>query len=389
MDLSPFFESLNLQEPRLNRTQHQSSWWKQSLIHLEEFPDWRAAEIILIGCPERRGADRGPNTPDGLEAIRKALYKLVPPIDRPIMADLGNLIPKDSPQETYDLLGFAIQQLQEAGKRVLIIGGSQDLTIGQFSACDALQRKVEYVHIDSKFDLLDPDIALNNETFNQFLLDQYGHLLLTLTNLGYQRYYTPDSQRQYLRELNHYTVRYGDLSGQMAEAEPYLRTADIVSLDMGAIRNSEAPGTDQSGPGGFSAVEICQMVRYAGIGYRCNSLLISEFDHALDRGGQTADLIALMIWYFVEGHCNRKDDYPRPDRSNLRKYSVQLHASIDAIHFFKHPESGRWWMEVPLDPQLGAKKSPCVIVPCSEKDYQFAKTDDIPDRWWLTYNKLS
>ena len=164
--------------------------------------------------------------------------------------------------------------------------------------------------------------------------------------------------------------------------------AHLVSFDLSAIRHSDAPASIFPSPGGFSAFEACRLARYAGLGYRIKSLLLAEFDPEKDANGQSALLMAMMVWYFVEGFYNRKEDFPTEDRSNLRKYSVRLHASVKYIDFFHHPGTGRWWMEVPYQDSLEKPERHNRLVPCSQKDYEFAKTDDIPERWWRAFGRL-
>ena len=96
-----------------------------------------------------------------------------------------------------------------------------------------------------------------------------------------------------------------------------------------------------------------------------------------------------MVWYFIEGFYNKRNDFPLKNRSNLRRYTVQLHGSVDFINFYKHPTTGRWWMEVPYPESLGKKRNrKTVLVACSERDYEEAKADEIPERWWMVFNKF-
>ena len=45
-------------------------------------------------------------------------------------------------------------------------------------------------------------------------------------------------------------------------------------------------------------------------------------------------------------------------------------------------------MEVPYPPDKNLKFERHTLIPCSYKDYEIACKDEIPDRWWQTYQKL-
>ncbi|MDX2246974.1 MAG: formimidoylglutamase [Bacteroidia bacterium] len=362
--------------------------WGRDIQTFESvFPDWENADILLVGCMEERGsAIKGLS--GGADAVRKCIYELSLPAESAKVVDLGNFKPKETPEAYAEMLAYVLGQMVQKGKTVLILGGSQEIVYGQFMAYEDLGRPIEYVHLDARFDVEDSDIVFNNHSYNHKIFLYKPNYLFSYTNLGYQSYFVSPHQRQLLKDLNFLAVRYGDINMKLEEAEPPLRTADMLSIDLSSVRFHEAPGAVAASPGGFSAMEICRIARYAGLAYRVSSVSFCEFSPLKDPSGQTALLVAMMCWYFTEGYYNRRDDSPAKDRSNLRKYAVRLHASIEQIHFYQHPVTDRWWMEVPYQHSLGKKSPQTQLIPCSRADYDFARTDDIPERWWLAYNKL-
>lgn len=387
MDLSAFFEPVSDVAELFASDRMPATWGRSIRCYEHQFPDWQTSDIILIGCREARGSADIKNADKAANAVRKQLYALSQPTEAKV-TDLGDLKPRESAERYYESLAYVCEQLIQAGKTVILIGGGQDLTYGQFLAYENVQRDIEYVQVDARFDMLDADILMDNQSYNHRIFLHKPSFLFNFVNLGFQRYLVPHEQYQALRDMNFEAIRYGDLYNQIQEAEPYLRTADMLSVDLSSVRQYEAPGATEAFPGGFSTMEMCRIARYAGQGYGLSSLSITGFDPLADMHQQTARLAAMMIWYFAEGYYNRGDDKPRADHSNLKQYSVRLHASIDFIDFFQHPGTGRWWMEVPFQDSIGAKKARTMLVPCSEKDYNFARSDDIPDRWWQTFNKL-
>lgn len=388
MDLSAFFDPIDadLQAQRQQLTP--GHWGTAIATYQQAFPAWEACDLLLMGCREARGG--GQSSPsEAAQALRRELYRLAIPDRRLRLADLGDLKPRQSPEATYEALAYVLSQLIGAGKTVLFFGGSPDLAMGQYMAYEAGERPIGYTHVGARLALEDSQLALNHHSYNHRILTDQPSYLFQFSHLGYQRYLVPESQLWALREQHCLAQRYGELAGQIEEAEPALRQADMVGFDLAAIRQAEAPGAAGTMPGGLGVMEACRLARYAGLAYRVSSFQLGGFYPELDRRSQTAKLAAMLLWYFAEGRANRWDDQPRTDRSNLQRYVVRLHASIEHIDFYKHPGTGRWWMEVPYPAGwTGEQADQGWLVPCSEKDYEFARGDDIPERWWLAYGRL-
>src|SRR3546814_12884398 len=74
----------------------------------------------------------------------------------------------------------------------------------------------------------------------------------------------------------------------------------MLSFDMSAIRSPDAPGNANASPNGLYGEQACHLCRYAGINSRMLSAGFYEFNPSLDSNGQTAILLAQMIWYFMD-----------------------------------------------------------------------------------------
>jgi hypothetical protein len=131
------------------------------------------------------------------------------------------------------------------------------------------------------------------------------------------------------------------------------------------------------------------MMRYAGMNDKLSSVGIYEINPEFDQHGKTANLGAQMIWCFMDGFYNRKSDYPSRTSTDYVKFHVVLQEEKYEINFFKSKKSDRWWMEIPYPPTNGLKFERHTLLPCSYKDYEMAVNNEIPDRWWQTYQKLA
>ena len=166
-----------------------------------------------------------------------------------------------------------------------------------------------------------------------------------------------------------------------------IRNADIFTFDISAIRQSDAPGNAYASPNGFFGDEACQVARYAGMSDKLSSAGFYEVNPSRDNG-QTAHLTAQMIWYFIDGYYNRKKDMPVSNKSGFIKYNVALKQGEQELVFYKSKKSERWWMDVPY-PSEKARYHRHHLVPCSYKDYETACSDEMPERWWQAFQKLS
>jgi arginase family enzyme len=388
MDISYFFNPLTDEHLQMIRDFKPGCLGNLTQINGGLFPDWEHCDLVILGCDEDRGSTGMKGTALAPASIRRYLYKLVIPSGQVKIADLGNLKKKDKLFDYYEALAHVTGILVEAGKTVIIIGGSNDIALGQYMGYEKMKRDVSYVSVDSRLDMDNSDFGTNNTTHNHKIFLHSPNYLYHFANLGYQTYFVPESDRRTLRSLHFEAVRLGELKEDITHAEPILRDADLVSFDVSCVRHSDAPGTNMPSPPGFFAEEACRIARYAGISNKVSSVSFTEVNPIKDLNEQTSHLTAMMIWYFLEGYYNRKQDFPNDDYSNVTRHRVPLKGSISEIVFYSSNTSERWWMEVPYPHTSEANVHKRQIVACSERDFHLAAEDEIPERWWLTFYKL-
>ena len=89
------------------------------------------AEIVILGCPQDEGVKRNNGrigaalAPD---AIREQFYRLTPFGINHKICDLGNLNFQNSLENTHDELTNIVKQIISAGKKVIILGGGNDIS---------------------------------------------------------------------------------------------------------------------------------------------------------------------------------------------------------------------------------------------------------------------
>ncbi len=372
---------------------NEKKWHAQSVaanlrVHreVEGMPDLDGVKLAIIGVVEDRGSVKNKGCKSAPDEVRHHLYSLYCGKWKAQMADLGNLYPGETLVDTHSALREVCFELIKADIIPIIIGGSQDMTFANYRAYDRLEQTVNLVSIDSRFDLGSQESDLDSSNFLSHVILKKPYILFNYSNIGYQTYFANQEEIDLMERMYFDIHRLGTFKKNLAEAEPILRDADIVSFDISAIRHPDAPGNSNSSPNGFNGEEACALSRYAGISDKVSSFGIYECNPSNDFNGQTAHLLAQMIWYFVEGYNSRKGDYPFASKEDYQKFTVLIDEGDHELVFYKSPLSERWWIEVSsIDNRNGMERHK--LIPCSYEDYQKACENETPVRWWQAMKK--
>ena len=360
-------------------TQHLGS---KVVFHTDkEFPDIDKVKIAIIGVLENRGAVNYVDEEVNLDAVRKELYSLFPGNWHSSIADLGDIIPGNSLEDTFFALQKVAAKLIQKGVIPVIIGGSQDLTYPLYRAYDNQEQMVNLVSIDSKFDFGKQEDGITaNSYLSKIILDEPNNLF-NYSNIGYQTYYNSQEEIDLIEKLFFDAYRLGEISNNIELSEPTLRDADIVSLDLNSVKSSYSGNFVTFTPNGFDGKEICSLSRYAGISDKVSSLGIFNFNNKKEE----SVLIAQIVWYFIEGVNYRSNEYPFGTKENYLKYIVPLES--EELVFYKSNKTGRWWIEINFFSGQHNKLKKNTLLSCSHDEYLAACNNEIPERWWKAQRK--
>ncbi|MDB5136784.1 MAG: formimidoylglutamase [Mucilaginibacter sp.] len=393
MSLSDFFTPIDLKRI-MPKNGYYASHLGEKIEHFSvDFPNLeQKMDIAVIGVQDDRNAINNAGCALAPDHVREKLYQLFEGGYKTKIADLGNIRQGATVTDTYFAVKTVVNELIKKGILPLIIGGGQDITYAQYMAYEDLEQKVDLVLIDPRFDLdedehLDSIEATSASYLNKIFLHEPNYLF-NYSNLGYQTYFSSQESLRVMDKLYFDVHRLGEISGQVAVAEPIIRNANMISFDIGAIRSSDAMGNANATSNGFYGEEACQIARYAGFNDKLSSIGFYEFNPAYDSNGQTATLLAQMIWYFIDGFYNRKRDFPLNPKSQYLIYKTSLKHEDHEVVFVKSKKSDRWWMQVPY-PTGGSMNERFHLVPCRYDDYKTAVAGEMPDLWWRTYQKLN
>ncbi|MCH2197611.1 MAG: formimidoylglutamase [Flavobacteriales bacterium] len=359
-----------------------------ALIHTQDFmPVPEDQRIAIFGVMDDRGAHNNEGCSDGPDVIREYLYRLHD-IDEPMgIIDLGNIHPGERLEDTYAAVRVVCHDLLRENIIPVILGGSQDLTYANYAAYESMEQTVNLVTVDSRLDFGgNPEQPDSWNYLNKIVLHQPNYLF-NYSNIANQRYLIDKDLIELMEKMYFDLHRLGEVNGQITHAEPVIRNADIMSFDMSAIRAGDSPGHQLAGPNGLYAELACQICRYAGMADKLTSFGIYEYNPRYDERGISGHLAAQMVWHFIEGISHRRGDFPVGTKDDYIKYIVPL-ADHELI-FYKSPLTDRWWMDVPYPSKSGNRYQRHHLVPCTYEDYQEATNEEMPDRWWKTFQKLT
>ena len=167
-------------------------------------------------------------------------------------------------------------------------------------------------------------------------------------------------------KLDFEVMRLGEVRSNLEHTEPLFRSAEVCSFDVGSIKRSELPAATNAHSFGFTGEESCQLTWYAGISETTKVFNLSEFGGIEEK--QSTEVLATMLWYFIEGYYNRKETLEF-DSDKYVCFTVSLTTYDETVKFYKSTMTNRWWF-----------KAKDKYVPCNYKDYLETAQGEVPNR---------
>lgn len=332
------------------------------------FPDIENADLIIIGCDENRGtAVFQKDQQSSADAVRKELYKLFHWHNEVHVADAGNIKPGASISDTYAALRTVVAELMKQGKKILILGGSHDLTLAQYDVYAKQNKIIEAVCVDAAIDL-NAESVIPADNFLLQMLTSEPNFIRHYNHIGFQSYFVHPGMLETIDKLRFDCFRVGKVKENMEDMEPVIRNANLFSFDISAIQNAHAPANYLT-PNGFNGEEACMLMQYAGMSNNISTVGIYGYRHELDTHELTAKQISHMTWYLMDGILKGKHEARLTEQHNFNEFRIAF-AEIETT-FLQSKKTGRWWVQLPEGNYIA----------CSHHDYVIASQNDIPERW--------
>ncbi len=337
--------------------------------------DLAAADMVLVGCADWWGANRKSEYGTGPDKVRKYFYQMYHWHDKVTIADLGDIRPGATPADTRSALVAVLQEVHNAGKTAIIIGGGHDLMLQQYEVYKRNNETAVATVVDMLIDL-DETEGPSDKGFLMEMLTETPNHISHYNHLAFQIYYSHPAMVDTLNKLSFDLYRLAKLREDYDEIEPVVRRSNIMSFDMTAVRYCDAPANTKGSPNGLDGEEACMMAQFAGLADKLSSFGIYGYDETNDTNDMTARLIAQMAWYYADGCQTRKKGI-----ADGAEALLEFYITIEGIDtaFVKNKYNNRWYVRLPQ----GA------LMPCSYKDYQIACSGELPERLLREMERLS
>jgi len=325
-----------LQSPAIPKV---ADWQLGNLLLKEVQP----GTAVLIFCSDYRGTEEGIALKADYRAVREQLYQLSGLDFQVPIVDLGNLISGRTWADTQYVLAELIAFCYARHSLPVIIGGSAALAYPLFQALNGGQQALSYTQIAGTISLENEGEELDDKNFLSRILSDKTLMLKHYHHLAYQKHLNPADSVQLLRQVDCDVVRLADMMGSTERVEPFFRHGDIVTVDCNAVESKEAG--------------LSQQLKAMGI-YNYNAASENLLHH---------QLLAQMIWHFLEGHNIR---VTHPAETAYETYWVMIGDTNYA--FLRDSFRDLWYFENPA--------TPAELVSCAHSDYLQAQRGQLNPR---------
>lgn len=282
-----------------------------------EEKDYEAADIVILGCPQDEGVRRNHGREGAAlapTAIREQFYKLTTFNIKKRIFDLGDVKIGGSLEQTHDTHAAAVTQIFKDGKRLIVLGGGNDISYPDGCAMAEVFGPEWWIgiNIDSHLDVRIAEQRNSGTPYRQLL--EEGRLLPNyFYEVGYQTHFASPVYYEYIRTLGVNRISL-ELLRSRAEADLELRESikqkfighssslsTFFGFDLDAVRSADAPGTSAPSPLGLRAGEFIQLVKYAASLANTKIIEFSEVNPKYDADNRTTKLVAIGMHRFCTG----------------------------------------------------------------------------------------
>jgi formiminoglutamase len=274
------------------------------------FGEYGWAQIVMLGCPQHDGVLRNRGRPGAANApteIRRWLYRMsTNGLHNLRLLDLGDLVPQESLEATHALQRQWMQQLLRDNKRVIVLGGGNDISYPDCAALADVVPAVLAFNVDAHYDVRE-DSPCNSGTPYRQLLEEGCIKAPMFYEVGSQPLANSPVHAEYLRDRGVNTVSLAGLRelGVIPTFRRAIRSprgrfdAIFWGFDLDVVRACDAPGVSAPNALGLSAEEFCEIAALAGGEARTRVVEFTEVNPAFDVDGRTARLAATAIWHYL------------------------------------------------------------------------------------------
>jgi Arginase/agmatinase/formimionoglutamate hydrolase, arginase family len=279
--------------------------------------DYEAADLVILGCPQDEGVRRN-NGREGAalapQKIREQFYKLTTFNVRKKIIDLGDVKIGATLEETHETHCSIVKQVLADGKRLIVIGGGNDISYPDGRAMSETYGADNWIaiNVDSHLDVRVAEQRNSGTPYRQ-LLEEKLLVPKYFYEVGYQTHFCSPVYYEYIRNLGVNRISL-ELLRSRVEADHEIKEqikqhfinhsksmSTFFGFDLDAVRSSDAPGTSAPSPLGLRAGEFITLVKYAASLANTKMVEFSEVNPKFDADNRTTKLVAIAMHRFCTG----------------------------------------------------------------------------------------
>ena len=292
-----FYSRGDVNDPRLGETTTHTS------------AAYAKAAAVILGCPQDEGVRRNGGRVGAALApteIRRHLYRLTTNgLENLRLLDLGDIVPQATLEQTHAVQQQVVQRLLEDRKRVIVLGGGNDISYPDCSALAAIAPKLLAFNIDAHFDVR-ADASVNSGTPYRQLLEDGSLKANRFHEVGSHPFSNSATYARWLADRKVQVTPLADLRRRGIERvfrrfirEAHTTAAVFWGFDVDVVRASDAPGVSAPNPVGMTGEEFCTIAAVAGHEARTRVVEFTECNPAFDVDGRTSRLVAVAIYHYL------------------------------------------------------------------------------------------
>ena len=223
---------------------------------------------------------------------------------------------------------------------------------------------------NTAFDHQECSVIAKDLNLIEYILEQKLLSEKKLSPLGFQTHLSFPQTMEIFPSSYISDFRLGKLRSNLSSAEPIIRQANTLILNLNVLRKSDLPELEDAPPSGFNSEELSQLGKYIGVSEQGKSILILGTEEL--KTNYSSQLLSQLIWYILEGFDKKFNETIDENNSNFTSYSVESNSQNLPLNFIKSSKSGKWWVK-----HLEHDNK---YIACSYQDYVMTCNDDIPER---------
>lgn len=299
------FEELTAVDEALLYTRRDPNDVRLGDVVLRDTAGYDRAEFVLVGCPQDTGVRRNRGRVGARGApteIRRALYRYaVSEAHEGLrLLDAGDVRIARRLEATHDRLAAVVQRLLADGKKVVVLGGGNDISYPDVCALATVSSDPLVINIDRHLDVR-VDTPRNSGTPYRQLLDEGRVRPEFFHEVGINSFNNSRTYMRWVEEIGAHVHLLGDVrrngAGATVRAITENAPADAIffGFDLDVVHAAEAPGVSDPSPMGLTALEVCEIADVAAADPRTRVIEITEVNPTHDVGGITARLAANIV----------------------------------------------------------------------------------------------